>query len=50
MDRETEASDTQKKEELLKNAKHTAERRKKSESASVETNGSFALSANALLL
>lgn len=47
MDRETEVSDAQKKKELLKNAETTAERRrKKSGSASIDTYGSFALSAN----
>ena len=47
MDRETEASDALNKQELLKNADNTAERRrKKSECASIETYGSFALKAN----
>lgn len=48
MDRETEASDAQKKQELLKNAENTAERRRKiSGSASIGTYGSFALNATA---
>lgn len=46
MDRETETSDTQKKQELLKTTKHTAERRiEKCASASVGNDGSFALNA-----